>query len=85
MRALFTAAGSIGSRHIRNLTDVSKKLGIPLDIDVIRKSDRILPNDIKELVRNEIRNEIDLDDKYDIAFITDETKAHFDSIVYLKR
>lgn len=84
MRALFTAAGSIGSRHIRNLTDVSKKLGIPLDIDVIRKSDRILPNDIKELVRNEIRNEIDLDDKYDIAFITDETKDHFDSIVYLK-
>ena len=36
MRVLFTAAGSIGSRHIKNLTEVCNHSKIPLEIDVVR-------------------------------------------------
>lgn len=84
MRVLFTAAGSIGSRHIRNLTDICREREIPLEIDVIRKSDRVLPDDIKAMIRNEIKDKCELADHYDVAFITDETKTHYENIRWLK-
>ena len=54
MKALFTAAGSIGTRHIKNLQTVCSQKNIPIEIDVVRNSSRILPADLKELIRNEI-------------------------------
>ena len=80
MKALFTAAGSIGSRHIKNLSKICQDRGIPLEIDVIRTTERVLPSDVRELVRKEIRNDINLDDMYDVLFVTDETGKHYDSI-----
>ena len=84
MEVLFTSAGSIGSRHIRNLSAICRDMGTPLVIDVIRKTDRVLPNDIKSLISREIRDDSDLRDSYDIGFITDETKTHFENIENFK-
>lgn len=84
MKALFTSAGSIGSRHIRNLSDICKSQGIPLTIDVMRKTERVLPPDIKNLINLEIRDNKSLSDHYDVGFITDETKTHYDNILLLK-
>lgn len=84
MKVLFTAAGSIGSRHITNLYNLCLKSGEPLIIDVIRNSDRILPTDIKSKIRNEIRCEDNLDDQYDVVFITDETKTHYKNIIHYR-
>lgn len=82
MRALFTAAGSIGSRHIKNLSEVCKQKSIPLEIDVMRKSERILPIDILELIHNELRMPLTIN-TYDIGFITSETKLHYGEIMEL--
>lgn len=81
MKVLFTATGSIGSRHITNFTALCKERGIDLEIDAIRYSDRVLPEDIKQKIRREIRKEEELDAHYDILFITDETKTHYDNIM----
>ncbi len=80
MKVLFTAAGSIGSRHITNLSSICMKRGIHLEIDVLRKTNRLLPDNIKKLVRKEIRDDCDLDELYDLLFITDETGNHYNSI-----
>lgn len=80
MKVLFTAVGSIGSRHIKNLTEVCKQKNISLEIDVIRKSERVLPKDILELVHDELREPTSFK-TYDVGFITSETKLHHEEIL----
>lgn len=84
MEVLFTAVGSIGTRHVKNLTDVCKEKGICLNIDVIRRSQRVLSDDIKQLIRQEIREDAQLAEHYDILFVTDETKTHYENILKFK-
>ena len=81
MKVLFTATGSIGSRHITNFTELCQSRGIPLEIDAIRYSDRVLPENIAQKIRREIRNDKELDSHYDILFVTDETKTHYENIM----
>ena len=81
MKVLFTATGSIGSRHITNFSELCKSRGIALEIDAIRYSNRVLPEAIAQKIRQEIRSEADLDSHYDILFVTDETKTHYDNIM----
>ena len=81
MKVLFTATGSIGSRHITNFSALCASKGIDLEIDAVRYSDRILPTEIESKIRKEIRKTDDLDSFYDIVFITDETKTHYDNII----
>lgn len=81
MKVLFTATGSIGSRHITNFSEVCKTMGFNLEIDAVRYSDRVLPENIAQKIRHEIRSDADLDDHYDILFVTDETKTHFGNIM----
>lgn len=81
MKVLFTATGSIASRHITNLSTLCSQKGISLEIDAIRYSERILPPSIAEKIRHEIRSKNDLDEHYDILFVTDETKTHYANIL----
>lgn len=85
MKVLFTAAGSIGTRHIENLRIVCSERKISLDIDVIRHSSRILPSELKKNIRNEICSDSDLDNYYDIIFITDITSTHYENIMKYKK
>ena len=85
MDVLFTGAGSIGSRHIKNLSDICNEKQIELHIDVLRYSDRLLPPEIKNLVDKEIRYDAELKDYYDVVFITDETKTHYLNIEKYKK
>ena len=50
MKVLFTATGSIGSRHITNFSALCKEKGVDLEIDAIRYSDRVLPEEIKQKI-----------------------------------
>ncbi len=84
MKALFTAAGSIGSRHIKNLTKICNEDTIPLQIDVLRKTDRVLPNEIKTLVHEELRETKHIKE-YDVGFITSETKLHYEEILKFRK
>lgn len=80
MEVLFTGAGSIGARHIKNLTKVCRGKNIELQIDVIRKSQRPLTDEVRAYIRNEIREDMQLADHYDILFVTDETGTHFENM-----
>lgn len=81
MKVLFTGVGSIGSRHIRNLSSLCEQRGISLTIDVIRKSDRTLTDDILSKIRHQIWDDVGLDNHYDVLFITDETSTHYANIM----
>lgn len=81
---LFTAMGSIGSRHLKNLSNIFEKNGDTLCVDVIRKTSRQLPEDIKCLVNREIYNINDIESYYDVIFITGITSEHFDEILFYK-
>ena len=81
MNVLFTGTGSIGTRHIKNLAHICKERDIPLMIDVLRRSDRVLPEEIRRLIRSEIRADAGADRDYDVLFVTDETKTHYEHIV----
>lgn len=81
MKALFTATGSIGTRHITNLSALCVSKGIDLIVDTIRYSNRVLPVEIDGKIRRHIRNIGDLDEHYDILFVTDETKSHYENIM----
>ena len=67
MKVLFTATGSIGSRHITNFTELCQSRGIPLEIDAVRYSDRVLPEAIAQKIRREIRSDADLDSHYTLV------------------
>ena len=84
IKVLFTAVGSIGMRHIRNLSQICREDDICLIADVMRKTDRILPDDVKKMIRNQYRSYDEISENYDIAFVTDETARHFESITRLK-
>lgn len=81
MKVLFTATGSIGSRHINNFSALCEEREIDLEIDAIRYSDRVLPYELSNKIRKEIRNDNELDSHYDILFVTDETKTHYSNIM----
>lgn len=84
MDVLFTGTGSIGSRHILNLKKVCDAKKIQLNIDAVRYSDRELDGNIRDLIRDEIRDVNRISMFYDVIFITDETGTHYRNMVSLK-
>ena len=50
MRALFVGLGSIGTRHLKNLTALCAQKGIPLEAEALRSSARQLPPEQLELI-----------------------------------
>ncbi len=84
MKVLFSAVGSIGSRHLTNLSELCAARGEKLEADVMRYSDRTLPDNIKRYVSREIREINEADDDYDVLFITDKTGTHAQNINLLK-
>lgn len=84
IKVLFTAVGSIGTRHVHNLSRICAEKGIRLVADTMRKTNRLLPDDLKDIIRNQFYSFDEINENYDIAFITDETALHFHSIRQLK-
>ncbi|MBK5240795.1 Gfo/Idh/MocA family oxidoreductase [Clostridium sp.] len=80
MKVCFVGLGSIGCRHLRNLSCILKSRGIELIVHAFRESNKRLDDEIKELVDSTILRLSDLDDDYDIVFITNPTYKHYDSL-----
>lgn len=80
MKVCFLGLGSIGKRHLKNLVNIFKGYELDLEIHAFRKTKKPLDTDIKNLIDYEFFNEIDLHADYDIAFITNPTNLHFNSI-----
>lgn len=80
MKVCFVGLGSIGCRHINNLKSIINDRQNDLEIHAFRESNKVLNEEIKELIDREIFKVSDLDDDYDIVFITNPTNMHYDTI-----
>jgi len=76
MKVCFVGLGSIGLRHLRNLISLGKEREIQFEIHAVRssKAERV------ELVDKEFYSMQESDLDYDIAFITNPTSLHFETI-----
>lgn len=84
MKVCFAGAGSIGKRHIKNMKLLSEEKKIPLEIHLLRSSNRELAPDIKELVSKELYSVLDMMEQYDAVFITNPTYLHYKTLMDLK-
>ena len=75
MRALFVGLGSIGTRHLKNLTALCKEKNIPLEAYALRSSARELPDETAALLAGQF-TELPQGEKWDLAFITNPTHLH---------
>ena len=81
MKVIFFGLGSIGQKHYRNLQTICKEKGIPLEASAYRsrKAEHETPTDIEMIYEiNEIA------DDYDVAFITNPTALHLETLHMIK-
>lgn len=83
MKALFVGLGSIGCRHLKNLSTLCAGRQIPLEAVALRSSDRPLPDDVAALLQAQYKN-LPEDETYDLAFITNPTNQHAVALGALK-
>lgn len=85
MKILFAGLGSIGTRHIQNLHAVLSERGIPHEIDALRGSDAPLRPAAAALLRKSARSLGELESRYDVAFVTNPTALHEQTVRALAR
>lgn len=86
-RIAFVGLGSIGKRHLKNLTDILRHRGDEFTIDAYRSSlNHGLSSEIKPLIANEylLSNELSADLMYDMVFVTNPTSIHWDTVQRFK-
>ena len=82
MKILFEGLGSISTKHIFDLVSILKSKSINVEIVVLRRNITQLEEKIEGVITRQIT---ELDDTfYDIAFITNPTTEHYNSIKQLK-
>jgi predicted dehydrogenase len=78
-RILFVGLGSIGKRHLHNITAILKSRNISFQMDAFRKK-----NERHEGISNIYTTREDIPDGYDIIFITNPTSLHYEIMTSLK-
>lgn len=82
MKICFIGVGSIASRHIKNIFSLYKE---SVKIDVLRSGNgKPLQEDINKIVSNTYFSYDELPFGYDVIFITNPTKFHYESLKILK-
>lgn len=82
MKVLFVGLGSIGKRHLNNLSHIASRRGIPLEVDALRSSLKPLPPELAAVIKHQY---IDFEQlgHYDVAFITNPTSLHASTLADL--
>lgn len=80
MKVCFIGAGSIGKRHIRNLSMIGEQSGMDLEIHLLKSTDSPLDEDVREKISVIHRDWNGLDESYDAVFITNPTDLHYDTL-----
>ncbi|MDO4566039.1 MAG: Gfo/Idh/MocA family oxidoreductase [Oscillospiraceae bacterium] len=80
MRILFTGLGSIGRRHIKNLAEELRRQNLSFEIDALRATESELPGETAALLARQYRSFEELEGEYDIAYITNPTSLHAETI-----
>jgi predicted dehydrogenase len=72
--------GSIGKRHLKNLTRVLEKRKIEYQIDALRCSHTALQGRCNNIISQQYYHIDEMPDDYDIIFVTNPTALHYDTI-----
>ncbi|WMJ83317.1 Gfo/Idh/MocA family protein [Oscillospiraceae bacterium LTW-04] len=80
MKVCFCGLGSIGRRHLKNLTHLASAFGTMPEIHALRKTSNALDKDIEKLLAKQFADVRELDQDYDLAFITNPTSLHFETM-----
>ncbi len=83
MKVLFTGLGSIGRRHLCNLSKRAKEHETPLEVTALRSSKAPLSDEVKALVGRETQS-LAQGECFDLAFITGPTHLHGEVLAALK-
>jgi predicted dehydrogenase len=78
-RILFVGLGSIGQKHLKNVTTFLKSNGLDFQIDALRRQ----KSDFLDITNVYTKYE-DIVANYDIIFITNPTSLHYEAIQFLK-
>ena len=80
MKICFIGLGSIGTRHLHNLVQILSERKILSEIHALRTTHRPLSDDIRKIIDKEFTSYENLDDDYDIVFITNPTNKHYETL-----
>lgn len=80
LRVCFIGVGSIAKRHIKNLVCVAKENGFDLVVDAVRRNGNRGDDDVFSIIRNIYSDISEIHNVYDIAFITNPTELHIDTL-----
>ncbi len=84
LKVCFLGMGSIGTRHLRNLSKICREKGIKLRTTAFRTGKTVLQDDVRRLIDREIRSIDDIRGRFDIAFVTNPTACHYQTICQFK-
>lgn len=80
MKICMIGLGSIGQRHLGNLTTVLEKRKIEFQIDALRSSRKELQDELGTVIRRQYYQVDEMPDDYDVIFVTNPTSLHYDTI-----
>ncbi|MCM1154905.1 MAG: Gfo/Idh/MocA family oxidoreductase [Roseburia sp.] len=80
MKICMIGLGSIGKRHLKNLTIVLGKRGIKYQIDALRCGNTALDERWVGILSKQYYRIDEMPDDYDIIFVTNPTLLHYDTI-----
>lgn len=80
MKICMIGLGSIGKRHLENLTIVLKKRRIKYQIDALRCSHTALEKRWSDIISQQYYQVDEMPDDYDIIFVTNPTILHYDTV-----
>ena len=84
MKVCFVGTGSIGKRHIQNLMLTAQREGFPLEIHLLRSTQRTLDSEIAAAAARICYATSELDARYDAIFITAPTHLHYPIMLELR-
>lgn len=80
IKVCFFGLGSIGNRHLRNFIKVLSEIGINTEIHAFRTTNKEIDEELKSNIKVFITDDRELDNDYDIVFITNPTSFHYGTI-----
>lgn len=84
MKVCFIGLGSIGKRHLNNLTYICSNANINLTVDALRSRKKKTYESTECFISHTYYDFDDLDSDYDIIFITNPTYLHYETLMRVK-
>ncbi|MDD4566015.1 MAG: Gfo/Idh/MocA family oxidoreductase [Eubacteriales bacterium] len=85
MKICIIGLGSIGCRHLKNITKILCSRGVSYTIDALRSSDGPLQADILQLIDTQYTEIDSLPSDYDVAFVTNPTRLHYETVLNIRK